>query len=324
MKITILQDDKPGHFNQSEGILLSLSRLSDVTVERIRLQRKYLLPQKILRFFLKRQLLSLADLWALAYKNKLSDIITETDLIISAGGDTLLGNIILAKQTGAQNIFAGSIRGFSSQLFSAVIIPYSAYKNYGNYIVSLKPSPIDPDSIDIKEDKNKLVLLLGGPSGDYTYTNEEWETLLTGMQAHATKVSAALHVFTSRRTPHEIKQYLKTLNVLAYDDGTVSTQEVFTHCLSAAQIFVTQDSSSMISEAVVSRRPVISIRPKKHNTSSKDLEYLNELITANLVKSIPITSLNNNEITRALKSIQPMKENHLDALAAQLKAKLLE
>jgi len=324
LNITILQDDKPGHFNQSEGILLALSRLQDVTVERVELHKKHLLPQKSLRFLLKRRLLSFPILWALAYKNKLKDI-PNSKLIISAGGDTLLGNVILAKTMNAKNIFAGSVRSISPSLFSAILTPYSANKGKQNHIICLKPAPLILPPMSEKTAKNKkVVVLLGGPSGDYSYDMAEWDTLISFLENYSKHQTYTVDVFTSRRTPDALIAKLDTLthSIQLHKHTSTKVDIVFKNCIEAHHIFVTEDSTSMITEAIAAQRPVIALKPSNYNKNSNDNRYLQELIGHNWLRTITIATLNKETIDSALKEIQPMKENHLDFLAAALQEKL--
>ena len=53
MKVLVIKDDKPGHYNQTEGLVLYLKEMSnDLEVEYIQIEIKSKLTRKILRFLL--------------------------------------------------------------------------------------------------------------------------------------------------------------------------------------------------------------------------------------------------------------------------------
>jgi mitochondrial fission protein ELM1 len=53
MKVLVIKDDKPGHYNQTEGLILYLKEIyEDLKVEYIQIEIKSKLSRKILRFLL--------------------------------------------------------------------------------------------------------------------------------------------------------------------------------------------------------------------------------------------------------------------------------
>ena len=53
MNLLIIKDDKPGHYNQTEGLLLQLKEVyPDIKVEYIDVEIKSKLKRKLLRFLL--------------------------------------------------------------------------------------------------------------------------------------------------------------------------------------------------------------------------------------------------------------------------------
>jgi hypothetical protein len=90
-----------------------------------------------------------------------------------------------------------------------------------------------------------------------------------------------------------------------------------------AEIIVcTEDSSTMISEAVSARLPVIGVAPAAHRFTDEEQNYRVFLVRNNWCRVLPIAELTPASFARALSEIEPIKENPLDALAAKLKARL--
>jgi len=92
-----------------------------------------------------------------------------------------------------------------------------------------------------------------------------------------------------------------------------------------AEIIVcTEDSSTMISEAVSARLPVIGVAPAAHRFTDEEQNYRAFLIQNGWCRVLPIAELTPASFARALSEIEPIKENPLDALAAKLKDRLPE
>ena len=78
----------------------------------------------------------------------------------------------------------------------------------------------------------------------------------------------------------------------------------------------------MITEAIAARKPVIALRPDKRNMNQDELSYLDDLISENWLRSIPLSAFSPQAIDRALSEIIPKNENHLEQLAELLIEKL--
>jgi len=135
-------------------------------------------------------------------------------------------------------------------------------------------------------------------------------------------------VSTSRRTPDFVADRIAEL---AKDDSVVARSidfrtagpgtlpEIFG---SADVIVCTEDSSTMISEAVSARLPVLGVAPTAHRFTDEEQLYRDFLIGNNWCRVLPITELTPDAFAHALSEIEPLQENPLDALAAKLKQRL--
>ena len=137
-------------------------------------------------------------------------------------------------------------------------------------------------------------------------------------------------VSTSRRTPDHVADRIAELakdeNVIArFIDyrtaGPGTLPEIFAN---AEVVVCTEDSSTMISEAVSARLPVIGVAPAAHRFSDEEQDYRAFLVQNGWCRVLPIAALTPDSFARALSEIEPLKENPLDALAAKLKERLPE
>jgi mitochondrial fission protein ELM1 len=90
----------------------------------------------------------------------------------------------------------------------------------------------------------------------------------------------------------------------------------------AEVIVCTEDSSTMVSEAVSARLPVVGVAPQAHRFTDEESAYREFLVRNNWCRVLPIAALDPNSFAAALAEIEPIKENPLDALAARLKQRL--
>jgi mitochondrial fission protein ELM1 len=204
-------------------------------------------------------------------------------------------------------------------------------------MVVLKPSSIDPDTLGRPVDVPRYGpqrhpalagLLIGGNAGPFRYRREEWDRLL----AFAAEISKAWGtrwlVSTSRRTPDFVADKIADLanneSVVARfidyrSSGPGTLPEIFAK---AETIVCTEDSSTMISEAVSARLPVVGVAPAAHRFTDDEQLYRGFLVENNWCRVLPIAELTPDSFARALSEIEPIKQNPLDALAAKLKERL--
>lgn len=171
-------------------------------------------------------------------------------------------------------------------------------------------------------------LLIGGNAGPFRYRRKEWEELL----AFATELSKAWGtrwlVSTSRRTPDyvadKIAELAKDESVVArFIDYRTAGPGTLPQVFAAADVIVcTEDSSTMISEAVSARLPVVGVAPAAHRFTDEEQNYRAFLVANNWCRVLPIAGLTPASFARALAEIEPIAENPLDALAAKLKERL--
>lgn len=322
LSVLIIRDERPGHFNQSEGVLKAIQRVVPAKVEYIELGKTPVTGRRLIYSLYNRGMIS--DRRVLEWLYPTVKPQSAPDLIISAGGETLLLNAVLAKIHKCKNIFSGSLRNIDPGFFSAVLIPYQQFSDVEPYIWCLKPCAVDPDDKPLVQDPFDLCLLVGGPSGTHTYTDDNWNKILKIAGEFAKELR--IGIFTSRRTPDEIfgrfvQQQSASLRVFGARD--ISSAGVIDFCKTARMILVTEDSNSMITEAVCCRKPVGVLRPASNSMNSNETAYLEDLRARSWICSQSLdTDLSLDMLFKQMESLQPMQENHLDVLAEKLQKKL--
>lgn len=335
IKVILFADHRPGHYHVSEGVVKALGRVADVDCTRIDIQRRKLLPNRFMRSLLKRGT-SPEKLIGLGYRFKTSEL-PEADLIVSSGGETLIANIATARLLGAQNIFCGSLRKLAPENFSLVLTSYDRLENEPRHAIVLKPNTMDPDALgrggalpefSLEAPPRRVACLIGGDSGYFTFTEEEWRGLADRLKDISRAYGMKWLISTSRRTGDLAGDIFAEL---AQDEGVVERfvdyrtagPGTLPDILARADaVLCTADSSSMVSEAVSARQPVIGIRPAVSGYKPEEAEYLDFMAARNWCRFFDLGEFDATLFMSALGEITPTQENHLDMLAGVLQTRL--
>lgn len=268
LRIWLLSDGLPGHYNQARAIVAALAAERPVDVQWIDLKLRLGLARRLLRVLLNRtrRPLSIAALNGF-YRVALPD--GRPDLIVSAGGRTSFANAWLARAFGVPNFFAGSLRGLASRHFAAVLTlePLPGVAN--NIVLEVPLSPVDPDTLDrlpVPETWRRpcWAMLVGGDGAGYRYGESDWRRLIEGMEALATRHGVRWLLAGSRRTGPLLPRLLDGQACDWIEDRDVGggpDSRLPGYLAAATRVFVTEDSMSMLSDAIASGRPVVALRP---------------------------------------------------------------
>ncbi|GIU00853.1 hypothetical protein TSL6_13590 [Sulfurovum sp. TSL6] len=325
-KVLILSDGRPGHFNQSLAVAEAMKKLDVVEVKYIEVKIKKF-GKYFLRAFLNAGLGQklcegsyLLKFIHLLYEGYTWD--KEPDIIISAGKDTSLLNALLALTYGSKNFFIGHPKKLDHHLFTAVFTVLDL--GFDNQIV-LDVAPTLSYSGDLNEFANKYgldlqseyyTLLIGGDGSGYQYDEEDIEKLITFVNATADKVKWL--VTTSRRTPvayeEKMEKEMKAECFIAYHKNPQKVVAGFLELSSA--VFVTEESASMVSEGVASRKPVVTLVPKIHDADRNYAEILDKFQKEGRIRREKMSLLNTKVLDPNL--FVPLERTSIDEIAEKL------
>ncbi len=338
LRVLLLADDKPGHYHLAEGVIAALARRRHVEVTRIEVRRHRVFPNRMLAEAMSSSLMSPAAVLRLAYGIR-SDSPGAADLIVSAGGDTIVPNAAFARVLGARNIFCGSLRRLSSEHFSLIVSSYESHRAIPRHLVTLKPNAIDPDAPERRRERPAQLangypplagLLVGGDSGLFKFQDAEWATLRDFLDATHRTGRTRWIISTSRRTSAPVAdafaELVKSNSSIAelIDYRTAGPGSLGRLFQSADAILATEDSSTMISEAVSQRLRVVGVSPATHSFKKDEAEYRALMLASDWCRFVPIAELTPERFKSALAEIEPMGVNHLDRLADALAERLPE
>jgi mitochondrial fission protein ELM1 len=327
MNVLILRDDRPGHFNQAEGLALALSRRLTVAVERLSVRPRPPLRGHALRW-LARAGMSPRALLRLAHGLD-PERVPRPDLVVSAGSDTLVANALLARHYGAANVFIGSLRGMPAAAFSAVLTIYPSLADRDRVILAMKPTPVDPDrlppprAIGTPADLAgaSIALLVGGPTPTHLWSDADWRALAGLALSSARRFGARLRVTTSPRTPAAATAAFAALsgdpNVATLSFYGAADAPPLDHFFSADVILVSDDSATMAFEAVSARRPVVTLGPRERRPARDD-EAFRSLEAAGLIRRLTALEARPESLAAAIAAVKPLAGHPMDMLLDRL------
>ena len=255
------------------------------------------------------------------FKNQINK---DYDVIISCGRKSIIPSIFLKKNSNKKivNIHIQNPK-VSLKHFDFVVAPDHDSIHGPNVIISkgaihyLTINQIDEakDYLEnkIEKEKDVLTLILGGPTKYYKYSNENIIQIFSKINKQILEKNLQLIVIPSNRTPEKIIQFAKEYfgkNQLIVD--TVDKQAYLSSLALAKYIIVTCDSSSMISEAALTGKPIYVAMIPTIRSDKRFKKFRNLLEDMNIIR----------KFEEELDTWNYEKLDETNRIAKQIKAKL--
>ena len=292
--VWIISDGLPGHYNQSIGLSNAIQSRFKYEVIVIDAHLKY----KGLRSLMRLIANFFPDLMG---NNSFSFFYQHGELpskkpkfIISAGGNTLFANISLSKSYGINNIYSGTLKHYKSDLIDKIftVVPLEGVSN--NVVLDLPPANIFQEKKT--KDQPYYTLLIGGDGAGYLYTDSDWKQLALAILEIAYRDNISWKITTSRRTGKRVEEHLRSL----LDENVINEvvwfssnpQKVVKRFLEEGRvIFCTEDSLTMVSEAIYAHKPVVTIQPQIMKPERNDALALQKYQSKQFIIRASISSL---------------------------------
>ena len=229
------------------------------------------------------------------FKNQINK---EYDVIISCGRKSVIPSIVLKKNSNKKivNIHIQNPK-VSLENFDIVVAPDHDSVDGPNVLIS--KGAIHYLTLDeihkakdyllskIEKQKEVVTLILGGPTKYYNYDNESMIQIFSKINKQILEKNMQLIIIPSNRTPEKIIQFAKeyfSKNRLIVD--SVDKQAYLSSLALAKYIIVTCDSSSMISEAALTGKPVyVAMIPAMRN-DKRFQKFRNLLESMNIIRKL--------------------------------------
>ena len=298
----ILIDDKPGHINQSLGLFHSLESSLSLEKHEIKLAVRFKGLRFLMRFLannIPARLLSFTLPFFYKIDGKYKDC--NEPIIISSGGNTLYANIVIKAITDGLNLYSGTPKQFPQTLIDLIYTVVPLDNNTNNIVLDLPPANIY--QLNEGHTPNTFALLIGGNGAGYQYKNTDWKSLIQGIEQISKDQDVKWLITTSRRSGDDIENLLAdSVNRECISDLVLYGQnpaKVMAQYLQKAEIiFCTEDSLTMVSEAIYSGKKVYTLVPEQSNPDNNDLAALNKYQSNQLVERCLMKNMDRVEIDR--------------------------
>jgi len=250
-KILILSDGKPGHVNQS----IAMARLLDRPFEIVRVHFRNRLS-KLLSYPLDR--IGVYSPSLLRWEPPERDFCA----VVSAGSETYYANKVLARRFGIPAVAIMLPRGYRLDFDRIIAQEHDRPPRKGNILVlPVNLSRVEPRGVfRPRAGERYVALVVGGPNPAFGFDRDQFRQALDSIFAGFP--GCRIVVATSRRTPAEIEEEIDRHpfeeKFLYSRDPANPIPDFLASC---EYVFLTADSTSMISEAVTYGRARIEILP---------------------------------------------------------------
>ena len=306
--VWIISEGSPGHMSQSEGLVSALAQRVDLKSVIIQTRpRLNGFGRNIVRWWMGRSGRPLPS-WVLRRWLRLDvslDVSARPNLIVSSGGRSIFAARSLAALHSAPYVFLGERKPYPSEWFHTILTPSAAETDMNDVRIEMIPTQVTREGVEkaaaawIERPAGRLwAMVIGGTSVSHRYVAADWDALAASMNALARREGIRWLVTTSRRTGAIAEARLRaslSLDVLAANVWWADKPEKKMHAfLGAAEcVVVTQDSVTMVTEAVASSRPVLVVKPQTvvFRKQSFIPKYIEALLTSKRIDTLDIASL---------------------------------
>ncbi|MDA9662687.1 mitochondrial fission ELM1 family protein [Candidatus Pelagibacter sp.] len=308
LKGILLTEGMHGMISQVEGLAKALDL--DFIHEKIELNNFWkLFPPK------------LTPVQDFVFKNKIN---SEFDIVISCGRKSVIPSIYLKKKFKSKiiNIHIQEPK-VSLDNFDFVVAPEHDGLKGSNVLTSkgavhyLTNSELDENENYLKSristEKKIVTLILGGPTRYYDYNNQVIDSLFSKIEHNFLKNNYQLIVVPSMRTPQDLiekaKNYFDTDQIVI---PNVDKKAYLSSLKISDHIVVTCDSTSMISEAAITGKPIYVAQMPAIKNNKRFKSFFNLFESLNIIK----------ELNNSVESWTYTKLNETNKIAEQISKKI--
>jgi len=260
---------------------------------------------KALKFNFKHQKIKLKSLWNYIppkltpiSENLLTEkFVCDSKIIISCGRKSVIPSIALKKRF-KDEIFNIHIQDpkVSYNHFDLIVSPeHDGIK--GNNVITTKGAihyltkkeiMVHSKYLNFNKEKKQIVaFIIGGPNKYYDYSEEQIHYIFNKVKTLFTPDKFKIVIVPSYRTPERvIKRAFNTFNFNHHVLKVVDKKAYLSSLAIADYIVVTCDSTSMISEAAVSGKPVYVAMMKSKKTSKRFKNFYNQFSSLGITREL--------------------------------------
>ena len=323
----IVSEGSPGHISQSVGLAEGIAALEPVQTVIINGRAKirgWLRP--LVRHSMGKTGNPLSDhMLQWVAEVEIPENCPAPDLVISSGGKSVYAATTLARRNGVPYIYIGERKPYPAEWFHTVVSPVLRESSTNSIDVELIPTSVPPELI---AQKGKVApglwcMIIGGASRSHRFEELDWINLAKGMNAQSERKNIRWLLTTSRRTGTAAEAALKKyLNPDILEDAIwwaeKPRKELYEFMVLSEVLFVTQDSVTMVTEAVSVGKPVVAIYPSRVDFPDDSFmrAYLDRLETNGRIARLETRILSDFNFGKM--EFSPLKENMLASASKEL------
>jgi mitochondrial fission protein ELM1 len=325
--LLVLRDWRPGHYNQAEGVARIVGDHCPVSVDRIEVRQRRLATNHLRRLALSSPWPSTERMLALLYGIR-TDRLACPDLVIGAGRPTAAAGILLRRWCGARFVYSGYLRDYDSAEIDLMLVRTLRHAGLPSQVVTPVPSAVSPDAWppprraaatpDLQG--MRASLLLGGKGPGYRYDPDEWRRVAALVEGTTMRYGLKWSVASSRRTPDlaaDLFAGLAARGIVDFVDFRSAGPGSVNMLFGADLIAVTEDSITMMAEALAARRPVIALRPANVGPRAP-ADEIAAMAEGGGLAALPIEAATPERFAETLLAIEPAAQDPREALRAVL------
>jgi len=308
LKGLLLTEGMHGMISQVEGLAKALDL--DFIHEKIEINNFWkLFPPKV------------TPVQDFVFKNKID---SQFDVVISCGRKSVIPSIYLKKKFKNKiiNIHIQEPKVFLDNFDFVVAPEHDGLK--GNNVLTSKGAVhyLTNDELDqnenylksrINSQKKIVTLILGGPTRYYDYNNQVIEDIFSKIEQNFIKNNYQVIIIPSMRTPQNIIE--KAKNYFDKDQIIIPNVDKKAYLSSlkiSDHIIVTCDSTSMISEAAITGKPIYVAQMPSIKNNQRFKSFFNLFESLNIIK----------ELNNSIENWTYTKLNETNKIANQIKEKI--
>jgi mitochondrial fission protein ELM1 len=330
MLVYIIRDNRPGHYRQCEGVAKALSRFAPAVVRNVFPNFHWFSQRGLPSVVYRGGLMSPTMTLRLLYDFEV-ETLDPPDIVIASGRRNIVPALLFKRLYGSRFIYAGlhDRRWLDEMDLVVTPCPRDALEPRHVYAPVLSPVSRDdygaPRRIRGADDFRgaRLALLVGGECHSHRYRQADWNRIAKFLTDTHASHAVEWHVTTSRRTPKSATAALKPLagsgvirKFIEYDPDLAGSAS---QMLGLDGTLVTEDSMTMISEALSAGRPVVALKPARVWPSRQD-EAVTAMAALGAATVMPIAALTVDSLVRTLSRLEPVPYDPVEMLRDNLLA----
>lgn len=329
LQIAMITDHLAGHLRQCEAIVAAIAEVRPVDVTRLEARVK----SPVRSHHLRRLVLSLPHAETLLPLTVKGEWRKPFDLIVSASGSTITGNVLLKRRNRARNMFSGFVRGVAPGDIDCILAHQPEHATTPQHIFgpvpvvrfakARRPKPFTRLS------GSKIGVIVGGEArgAGFDFDDGYCERLFARLADVDRAVGGVSWVVvTSRRTPATgyaaIENFCGNAGSCDFVDFRNAGLGSISRAYDCDAVLLTEDSKTMVSEFSANGYPTAVLRVPKPGGKSDD--YFETLRKSGAVPFISPEEVEADRLETMLAGIRVSTEDVYARLRGQIASRIPE